>query len=150
MRTTATGKSAGKSAHRCEGRRRHVRSGTSKPSAAATLLQARPIPRNALHAGVVVYAPIPFDDGTGSKTRPSVVLSSTQHDVTVLPLTTSKRDLAHLGWISLVDWAAANLSQPCRAKPLPVVIERRELIAVIGALSDRDRLLLTLDELVLP
>ncbi len=150
MRTAATAQLSGKASHRCEGRRRHVGSWATKPSAAATLVQARPIARNSLYEGVVVYAPIAFDDGVGSKTRPCVVLNCTQHEVTVLPLTTSKRDLARAGWIPLVDWVAANLSRPCRAKSIPVVIERRELIVVIGELSDRDRRAIAGDELVLP
>lgn len=105
----------------------------------SSLTTVRPFPRGGCTAGRVLIAEVPFHEGTGSKSRPVVVLRSlNDHDVSVLRCTTSRAWAEYLGFIEISDLEACGLSRRTWVDPNPVVIERRTIITASGYLSPDD------------
>jgi len=94
---------------------------------------------NRLRPGVVVWAHVTFADGTGEKTRPAVVVGTRGREVVVHPVTSSSRRHGFpQRYVELEDLAAAGVTRPCAVSVIEVVIDRIEVISVVGALSDVD------------
>src|SRR4051812_12725651 len=73
----------------------------------------KPVPRSRLVAGIVVWAHVPYEDGTGEKTRPAVVLSASGHKVVVLPATTSPSRLRYPDlYVEVADLDGAGIVRP--------------------------------------
>ena len=99
----------------------------------------KPVPLNRLGAGAVVLARIVFADSTGDKVRPAVVLSVSRHEVQVLPLTTSRNRFRYpLCYVELEQWFEAGLSKPSGVERRPVMLERGDLVGVMGQLVESD------------
>jgi len=89
--------------------------------------------------GTVVWAHVPFADGTGEKTRPVVVLQSSRDDVEVLSITTAQRRLKVQGqYVEIEDLDKAGLHRPCAVRLSPVKVERIEVVSIAGRLGPKD------------
>jgi hypothetical protein len=89
--------------------------------------------------GTVVLAHVPFEDATGGKTRPCVVIATSPDHLLVRPGysdggTQSRR------WQSyeLLDWAAAGLDKPSFISSQDVTIKRFDAGDPLGEISERD------------
>lgn len=99
----------------------------------------KPVPRSRLTTGAVVWAHVPYRDGTGEKTRPAVVVSTTSHEVVILPVTTSPNRLRHPDWyVEVQDLDRAGILHPSAVALQPVVVDRIDLINITGELSPAD------------
>ena len=109
-------------------------------SKAPSLSTVKPLALNRLQPGVVVWAHIAFEDGTGEKTRPAVVVRAGSRDVVVRAVTSavSRFRFPHLH-IELADLTAAGVSRPCAVKTTEVEVDRIDVLHVVGELSDEDR-----------
>ena len=88
--------------------------------------------------GDVLLVPYPFTDQSGSKRRPSVVVSGdaynqTHSDVILAPITS--QIMRTLDEVSLVDWQAAGLLKPSVVKPILSSFDVRLVRRKLGALS---------------
>lgn len=98
-----------------------------------------PVPRGRLTAGVVVWAHVPYRDGTGEKTRPAVVLSATSHEVMVLAVTTSSKRLSYpWRYVELLDRERAGILRPSAVDLEPISIDRIDVVNITGELSTAD------------
>lgn len=99
----------------------------------------RPVPMKALRPGVVVWAEVPFDDGSASKGRPAVVVDMHERTVEVLPITSSpgrrRRPAQHL---ELIGWAEAGLTRPSAVRRLPSRVALLSVSEILGKLTNRD------------
>lgn len=86
----------------------------------------------------MVRAHVDFADGTGWKTRPVVVVRADAFDLEVLPATTSRRGRVLRDHVEVVDLTAAGLLLPTAVCRRPIVIERRDIVEVVGALGHAD------------
>jgi mRNA-degrading endonuclease toxin of MazEF toxin-antitoxin module len=97
----------------------------------------KPVALRNLQPGTVVYAHVPFADGTGSKARPAVVLRADTHTVDVAPITSrDRRD--HPAYTGLSSWRGAGLSRPSFAARQVIQIPRSAVYSVVGTLTDDD------------
>ncbi len=92
--------------------------------------------------GDVLLVPFPFTDQSGSKQRPSVVVSSeaynqTYPDVTLAPITSQIKHT--LDKVQLMDWQIAGLLKLSIVKPIPSSFDARVVRRRLGTLSDPDR-----------
>lgn len=110
----------------------------------------KPIARNQLTPGTVVYAHVPFESGEphAYKTRPCVVASTDQHVVRLLPISSADGRLNTRHRRDLADWMMAGLSRPSSVLTRYVVLDRAEIVDVIGHLSAAD--LETMDHWLAP
>jgi mRNA interferase MazF len=95
----------------------------------------------AYNQGDVLLVPYPFTDQSGSKQRPSVVVSGdgyneTHPDVILAPITSQIRHTADE--VSLVNWQAAGLLKPSVVKPILSSFDVRLVRRKLGALSASD------------
>jgi len=99
----------------------------------------RPVPLSRLLPGTVVWAHIPFADGTGEKSRPAVVIATESRDITLLPGTTSTRrfDLRN-SYSEVIDLDAAGLNRPTGISRRPVTVDKIEIIMICGELAGDD------------
>jgi mRNA-degrading endonuclease toxin of MazEF toxin-antitoxin module len=104
--------------------------------------------------GEVVYIEYPFSDYSGSKDRPTVVISCPKFhreklEIVVLPVTSQLRHADTYGTITIVDWKAAGLSVPSVIKPLPHTGIQTAIRRKVGELSkaDKDRVREMLSEI---
>ncbi|MDI6770332.1 MAG: type II toxin-antitoxin system PemK/MazF family toxin [Anaerolineales bacterium] len=93
--------------------------------------------------GDVLLVPYPFTDQSGSKQRPSVVVSGdaynqTHPDVILAPITSQIMRTPDEE-VSLVNWQAAGLLKPSVVKPLLSSFDVRLVRRKLGALSVSDR-----------
>ena len=99
----------------------------------------RPVPINAFRQGVVVWADVPFADGTGSKGRPAVVIAASGSTVSLLPVTSS---LSRCGYpaihAELSGWDEAGLNRPCAVQQRLVRVDRFVITEILGALNPYD------------
>jgi len=109
-------------------------------SQAPSLSTVKPVALNRLQPGVVVWAHIAFEDGTGEKTRPAVVVRAGSREVVVRAVTSavSRFRFPHLH-IELADLTAAGVTRPCAVKTTEVEVDRIDILHVVGELSDDDR-----------
>jgi len=101
-------------------------------------------PTTSFDFGDVVLVPFPFTDQSGSKKRPSVVVSSPSYnqqkaDVVLMPVTSQQRVSPTLGETPISDWQHAGLVAPSLVKPLFATLEQRLVMKKLGRLSPRDR-----------
>lgn len=122
--------------HRHSATRRHPRPEPVRSRSLGTSLRdLKPIARNRVTPGLVVYADIVFAEGTGSKARPSVVLCIDGDAVTLVPLTGSPRPHR----IPVEFWAEAGLNKCSFFEPRTVTVDRRTAITgVVGSLEVAD------------
>jgi len=95
----------------------------------------RRIPRTQLTPGTVVWAHVPFADGTGEKSRPAVVLSRQGRDIELLPATTSMRRHRYPDqYVEIQDLESAGLGRATGVCLRPVVVDILEIIPITGSL----------------
>jgi mRNA interferase MazF len=97
----------------------------------------------ACRRGDVVLVPFGFTDGTGSKWRPAVVVSSDAYnqgspDVLVASITGNLGALPHPGDHVLADWHAAGLLRPSLAQAKIATVEASGIGRRLGALTAHD------------
>jgi hypothetical protein len=98
----------------------------------------RPVPINAIRQGVVVWADVPFADGTGSKGRPAVVIDASGSTVTLQPVTSSlSRRRCPWRYLELSGWDEAGLSRPCAVQQRRVQVDR-VVTEILGVLNPYD------------
>ena len=95
----------------------------------------------AYRQGDVLLVPYPFTDQSGSKQRPSVVVSGDVYnqahpDVILAPITSQIRHTPDE--VSLVNWRAAGLLKPSVVKPILSSFDVRLVRRKLGALSASD------------
>ena len=95
----------------------------------------------AYRQGDVLLVPYPFTDQSGSKQRPSVVVSGDVYnqahpDVILAPITSQIRHTPDE--VSLVNWQAAGLLKPSVVKPILSSFDVRLVRRKLGALSASD------------
>jgi hypothetical protein len=89
--------------------------------------------------GVVVWAHVPFEDGSGEKTRPAVVVSASAHDVVVRPVTTTASRHRHSRhYVEIIDLTDAGVLHPCAVANRTIEVPRIDLINITGELSTAD------------
>ena len=91
--------------------------------------------------GDVLLVPYPFTDQSGSKQRPSVVLSGDVYnqahpDVILAAITSQIRHTADE--VNLVGWQGAGLLKPSVVKPIPSSLDVRLVRRKLGTLSGSD------------
>ncbi len=93
--------------------------------------------------GDVILVRYPFSDLSGSKVRPSVVVSAphVSDDMFIVPLT-SKSSSLFAGEFALADWRNAGLNVPSVVKRGIYTIEDSIVIKKIGRLSGPDSTML--------
>ena len=92
--------------------------------------------------GRIVLANVRFSDGSGTKRRPAIVMSTEEYhagrsDAIVVAVTTRispVRSGDHL----LTDWQSAGLPRPSLAKGFVETLERTTFVRVLGTVSQRD------------
>ncbi len=106
---------------------------------APRLSVVKSVPRSRLTAGVVVWAHVPFRDGSGEKARPAVVVATSSHDVVILPVTTSPNRHRHPNqYVELHDLDRAGILHPSAVALTPVTVRRIDLVNITGELSAAD------------
>lgn len=93
--------------------------------------------------GDVILVQFPFTDGSGSKKRTALVVSSdlynsTTPDVLIASLTSNLTAVSHPGDHVLVDWKAANLLFPSLAQTKIATVEASSIERKLGELSPSD------------
>jgi len=122
-----------------EAKRNHPSWKATKLVKQPSLTTVKPIPRNRLNPGVIVWGHIPFNDGTGEKSRPSVVVEASAHEVVLMPCTTSAKRLEHpTKYVEVEDLNTAGMVKPSAVALRLVTIPRIDLISITGELSDAD------------
>jgi mRNA interferase MazF len=92
--------------------------------------------------GDVVLMDMPFSDGSGSKTRPALIVSSalyhSEHsDRIVLPISSQARPSVETE-VAIQNWKRAGLLWPSVVKPAPTTIERSLIGKKLGHLAPAD------------
>jgi hypothetical protein len=104
------------------------------------LATVKRVPRNQLVSGTVVWAHVPYEDGTGEKLRPAVVVERCGRDVTILPATTSASRWRYPNnSVEVRDLAAAGLTKPTGIKMRSVTVDIIEVLSIVGRLGEADR-----------
>lgn len=98
----------------------------------------RPVPLTRLTPGTVVWAHVPFSDGTGEKSRPAVVVATRGRNIELLPATTSPTRRSQAGFVPLADLGAAGLERDSSVRLDPVTVDRIEIISITGQLACLD------------
>ncbi len=93
--------------------------------------------------GDVVLVPIDFTDGSGSKLRPAVVISSEEYnrvspDVLIASTTSNRSALPHPGDRPIREWKAAGLLKPSLAQTKIATVEAPVIRRKLGALEAED------------
>lgn len=94
--------------------------------------------------GDVVLVGFPFTNLQTVKKRPAVVISSKAYqqnrpDVILMAVTSQIRQPLATGEAILKDWQAAGLAKPSVLKPLIATLEQRQIVRVMGKLSESDQ-----------
>jgi mRNA interferase MazF len=92
----------------------------------------------------VALVGFPFTNLQTVKKRPAVVISRKNYqqnrpDVILMAITGQIRQPLAVGEAILKDWQAAGLAKPSVLKPLIATLEQRQIVRVMGKLSDADR-----------
>ena len=93
--------------------------------------------------GDVILVPFPFTDGSSSKKRPAIVISSDDYDrskpdVILIAVTSQVNIELQFGEILVTDWSAAGLLKPSIIKPVIATVERNLVIRKLGELKSPD------------
>ena len=94
--------------------------------------------------GDVVLVGFPFTNLQTVKKRPAVVISRQSYqqnrpDVILMAVTSQIRQPLATGEAALKDWQAAGLAKPSVIKPLIATLEQRQIVRVMGQLSEADQ-----------
>jgi mRNA interferase MazF len=90
--------------------------------------------------GEVVLVPFPFTDQSGTKKRPTVVVSShgynaSRRDIVIMAITSQVRTPLCFGEAMVGDWQGAGLIKTSVLKPVFTTIEQGLVLRVMGRLS---------------
>ena len=118
---------------------RNIESASGWAGYSTNLTSTKRVALNRLRLGAVVWAHIPFAERAGEKIRPAVVLSASTHQVSVLPMTTSMRRfrIPEL-YVEVKDLGAAGLTRSTGIGSYPVVVDRIEVVDLVGTLAAPD------------
>jgi mRNA interferase MazF len=93
--------------------------------------------------GDVILVPFPFTDGSSSKKRPAIVISSDSYDrskpdVILIAVTSQLNTDLQFGEALVTDWSAAGLLKPSVIKPVIATVEKNLVIRKLGKLEAPD------------
>jgi mRNA interferase MazF len=93
--------------------------------------------------GDVILVPFPFTDGTSSKKRPAIVISSDSYDrskpdVILIAVTSQVNTSLQFGEALVIDWSVAGLLKPSVIKPVIATVEKNLVIRKLGKLQAPD------------
>jgi mRNA interferase MazF len=93
--------------------------------------------------GDVILVPFPFTDGSSSKKRPAIVISSDSYDrykpdLILIAVTSQVNTDLQFGEASIADWSSAGLIKPSVIKPAIATIEKTLVIRKLGSLQALD------------
>jgi mRNA interferase MazF len=93
--------------------------------------------------GDVILVPFPFTDGSSSKKRPAIVISTDSYDrhkpdLILIAVTSQVSTDLQFGEASIADWSAAGLIKPSVIKPAIATIEKTLVIRKLGSLQGLD------------
>jgi len=97
----------------------------------------KPIAVASLPEGAVVYTRVYFEDYSDFKVRRCIVIEKSREELTLFPVYSIWRPTFRGHEVS--DMYEAGLVRPSFFKPVPIVIDPREVCDVAGYLSPRDR-----------
>lgn len=101
------------------------------------LTAVRPVAKNGLRPGVVVWAHVPFAGGNGTL-RPAVVTTRHGRTVVVQPITARPYRLTQPGYRPLLRWEEAGLVRRSAVRLLAVPIALADVVSIVGALQAED------------
>lgn len=101
------------------------------------LNEVRPVAKKRLRQGAVVWARVPFADGTGEKKRPAVVEERVGRTVTLRPITTSN-NRHRLNAHEVIDLTAAGLIRPSGVGLQSRQVDLIDVLSVVGELGHDD------------
>lgn len=93
--------------------------------------------------GDVILVPFPFTDGSSSKKRPAIVISSDSYDrskpdLILIAVTSQVNTSLQFGEALVTDWSAAGLLKPSVFKPVIATVEKNLVIRKLGELQSSD------------
>ncbi len=93
--------------------------------------------------GDVILVAFPFTDGSSSKKRPAIVISSDSYDrskpdVILIAVTSQINADLQLGEALMTDWSAAELLKPSVIKPVIATLDKNLVIRKLGKLQSPD------------
>jgi mRNA interferase MazF len=93
--------------------------------------------------GDVILVPFPFTDGTSSKKRLAIVISSDSYDrskpdIILIAVTSQVNAALQFGEVLVNDWSAAGLLKPSVIKPVIATVEKNLVIRKLGKLQSPD------------
>jgi len=93
--------------------------------------------------GTVLFTEVQFSGSVGSKRRPVVVLSTEDFHqsgskLIVVGITSTVRPPFRPGDVVLSDWLEAGLMKPSAVRSGLAVLDRSEIVRILGKLSDKD------------
>ena len=91
---------------------------------------------------VVIVAAVPYPDGSGAKTRPSVVVSTPEfgdcdNNLIILRITSSPHATCEMD-VPIIDWAEAGLDKPSTVRCFPATVGANLIMRKIGTLTPHD------------
>ena len=97
----------------------------------------------AYRRGDVVLVPFPFTDLSATKTRPAVVVSSSDYqlhrsDLILIAVTSQLRPSPFYGELVIHEWAKAGLVKPSVIKPVVATLHTRLVLTKRGKLLGAD------------
>lgn len=98
---------------------------------------------NSYQFGDLVLISFPFTDGSATKQRPAVVVSSAAYnterlDLIVMAVTSQFKPSAVVGEVEIVEWQKAGLLKPSVIKPVIATLEKNLVRKQLGALEEKD------------
>lgn len=121
---------------------RHEQSAASRSGRTGPRLTVvTPVAMTRLDKGAVVWAHVPYVDGTGEKTRPAVVCSRSHRDVALLPVTTTRTRFRHPDhYVEILDLEDAGITRESAVALQRVSVDRIDILDITGRLSTADSL----------
>jgi mRNA interferase MazF len=92
---------------------------------------------------LTLLVPFPFTDGSTSKKRPAIVISSDSYDrskpdVILIAVTSQVNTDLKFGEALVTDWSAAGLLKLSVIKPVIATVDKNLVIRKLGKLADPD------------
>lgn len=104
------------------------------------LRDVRPVPKNSLRPGVLVWAHVPYEGEAFGKLRPAMVVRRVdRHTVVVHPITSKLFGGSARRSVPIVEWAAAGLERASLVCRREVALPLVDLTSIIGELLPLDR-----------
>ena len=119
---------------------RRERSAASRTGRAGPRLTVvAPVAMTRLDQGAVVWAHVPYVDGTGEKTRPAVVCSRSGREVVLLPVTITRSRFRHPDrYVEILDLEDAGITRESAVALQAVPVDRIDVLDITGHLSPVD------------